>query len=42
LPLVDSIIAASAKAHDAVLVHRDPHLRAIPTERLKQLLLPAK
>jgi predicted nucleic acid-binding protein len=42
VPLVDSVIAATAKAHDAVLVHRDPHLAAIPLSSLKQIVLPQK
>lgn len=37
LPLVDSLIAASARERSAVLVHRDRHLRSIPAEVLSQL-----
>jgi predicted nucleic acid-binding protein len=39
LPAIDSLIAATAAVHDAVLVHRDPHFRAIPAERLTQQVL---
>jgi predicted nucleic acid-binding protein len=39
LPTIDSLIAATAAAHNAVLVHRDPHFRAIPAEMLKQEFL---
>ena len=42
LPLVDSLIAASAREHDAILVHRDPHMTAIPASLVKQLVLPPK
>ena len=42
LPMVDSLIAASAKEHDAVLIHRDPHMAAIPPSLVKQFILPAK
>ena len=42
LPLVDSLIAASAKEHDAILVHRDPHMAAIPVSLVKQVVLPPK
>ena len=37
LPLVDALIAASAAVRGAMLVHRDEHFAAIPTERLAQL-----
>ena len=36
LPLVDALIAAVAQVRDAVLVHRDEHMRAIPSDLLKQ------
>ena len=36
LPLVDSLIAATAAVHGAVLVHRDAHFRSIPGEMLRQ------
>jgi predicted nucleic acid-binding protein len=42
LPLVDALIAASAKQHSAVLVHRDPHMATIPTSLLNQTMLPPK
>lgn len=42
LPTIDAVIAASASVHDAVLVHRDPHFRAIPARFLKQILLPSR
>lgn len=41
LPTVDALIAATAAVHGAVLVHRDPHFAAIPTELLKQEALPS-
>jgi predicted nucleic acid-binding protein len=37
LPLVDALIAAAACTRKAVLVHRDTHLRQIPTKLLPQL-----
>ena len=40
LPLVDSLIAATARAAGAVLVHRDPHMAAIPREIVDQIVLP--
>jgi predicted nucleic acid-binding protein len=40
LPLVDAIIAATARSIGATLVHRDPHLRSIPEGLLAQLELP--
>ena len=42
LPTIDSLIAAAAARHDAVLVHRDPHFLSIPGRLLKQELLPEK
>jgi predicted nucleic acid-binding protein len=42
LPTIDSLIAAAAVEHDAVLVHRDPHFTSIPGHLLKQELLPEK
>ncbi len=42
LPAIDALIAACAKVHDAVLVHRDPHLARIPAHLLKQEVLPPK
>lgn len=37
LPLADALIAACATANKAVLVYRDAHMRAIPSDQLKQL-----
>ena len=42
LPNADALIAATAAEHGAVLVHRDPHLAAIPGSVLPQLILPDK
>lgn len=42
LPAIDALIAACARAHDAILVHRDPHLSAIPASLLRQELLQSK
>jgi predicted nucleic acid-binding protein len=36
LPAIDALIAATAAVHGAVLVHRDPHFRAIPENLLRQ------
>jgi len=36
LPLADSLIAAAAASHKAVLVHRDPHFEALPEDLLLQ------
>jgi predicted nucleic acid-binding protein len=36
LPLVDALIAAVAQVRDAVLVHRDEHMRAISPALLRQ------
>lgn len=42
IPLIDALIAASAQARDAILVHRDAHMASIPTEIVRQqsLILP--
>ena len=40
LPLVDALIAATARAAGAILVHKDPHMSRIPTELVRQLVLP--
>lgn len=40
LPTIDSVIAASASRHEAVLVHRDPHFTSVPDHMLKQEMLP--
>ena len=42
LPLVDSLIAGAARAASAVLVHRDPHMAAIPSSLLTQTQLGSK
>lgn len=39
LPLVDALIAATARAAGAVLVHKDPHMAQIPAEVVKQIVL---
>jgi predicted nucleic acid-binding protein len=41
LPLVDALIAATARAAGAVLVHKDPHMAQIPSELVPQIALPA-
>ncbi len=40
LPLVDSLIAASARERGAILVHRDQHLAQIPEGLVQQIVLP--
>ena len=40
IPLIDALIAVTARARNAVLVHRDPHLACIPREVVDQLVLP--
>lgn len=42
LPMVDALIAASAKQHGATLVHRDAHMAGIPTSVVNQKVLPPK
>jgi len=42
LPLTDAVIAACARRRSATLVHRDPHMAAIPPELVKQIVLPGK
>jgi predicted nucleic acid-binding protein len=42
LPLADALIAAAAQARDAVLVHRDEHMRPIPAELVRQRELAAR
>ena len=42
IPTVDSLIAGAAQIRGYKLVHRDPHLAAIPESILTQTLLPAK
>jgi predicted nucleic acid-binding protein len=41
IPLVDALIAGTARACNAVLVHRDPHLARIPREVVGQVVPPA-
>jgi predicted nucleic acid-binding protein len=41
LPLTDALIAATARTQGAVLVHRDEHMRSIPTDLVRQLDLEA-
>lgn len=36
LPLIDALIAAAAQTRGAILVHHDEHMRAIPTQLLRQ------
>jgi predicted nucleic acid-binding protein len=42
LPNSDALIAATARLKGATLVHRDPHLAAIPSRLLRQQMLPEK
>lgn len=42
LPLVDACIAACATTHHCLLVHRDPHMDALPKAAVRQLRLPDK
>lgn len=42
LAAVDILIAATARVHGAVFVHRDAHFAAIPAAQLRQLVLPEK
>lgn len=42
LPLVDSLIAASANTNGMRLLHRDAHFTGIPPRMLKQKMLPPK
>ena len=42
IPNGDALIAATAKLEGATLVHRDPHLSAIPPRLVKQIVLPPK
>jgi predicted nucleic acid-binding protein len=41
LPLVDALIAAASRVQGATLVHRDVHMRAIPSDLLPTLDLEA-
>ncbi len=40
LPTVDGLIAATAAVHQLALVHRDPHIGAVPAQNLRQIRLP--
>jgi predicted nucleic acid-binding protein len=42
IPNAGALIAATARSVNAVLVHRDPHMGAIPTRLVKQLVLPGR
>jgi len=42
LPLVDAIIAATARAAGAVLVHKDSHMSHIPPGLVRQIALPGE
>jgi predicted nucleic acid-binding protein len=42
LPLVDTLIAAAAQTRDAILVHRDEHMRPLPINLVRQKELAAK
>lgn len=42
LPTIDGLIAATAVVQRLTLVHRDPHLAAIPNHLLQQIQLPDK
>ena len=42
LPTIDALIAATAAHEQMMLVHRDPHLAAIPSNLVTQLQLAAK
>jgi predicted nucleic acid-binding protein len=39
LPLVDAVIAATARVAGAVLVHKDPHMAGISTDLVQQTVL---
>jgi predicted nucleic acid-binding protein len=41
IPLAAALIAATARAAGAVLVHRDPHFERIPRTVVDQVVLPA-
>jgi len=42
ISLVDALIAETARAAGAVLVHRDPRMGRIPCTMVEQLVLPQK
>jgi predicted nucleic acid-binding protein len=39
---METLIAATASVHGAMLVHRDPYFTAIPASMLKPEMLPPK
>ena len=41
LPLIDALIAAAAQAVEAILIHRDAHMAAIPGDVVRQQPLSA-
>jgi len=42
LPTIDGLIAATARVRGLILVHRNPHMAAIPMAELRQMQLPDK
>lgn len=42
LPTIDGLIAATALVQQMTLVHRDPHMTAIPVHDLRQMQLPGR
>ena len=42
LPLIDALIAATARMAGAVLVHKDAHMSKIPSRLVKQIVLSDK
>jgi predicted nucleic acid-binding protein len=42
LPTIGGLIAATALVRGLILVHRDPHMAAIPMAELRQMQLPDK
>ena len=39
VPAIDTLIAATAAHHSAALIHRDPHLAALPGEAVVQVVI---
>ena len=39
VPAIDTLIAATAAHHNAALIHRDPHLAALPGEAVVQVVI---
>jgi predicted nucleic acid-binding protein len=39
VPAIDALIAATAAHHNAALIHRDPHLAALPGEAVVQVVI---